>query len=273
MGEVGNPGPKQPERAIVICCFGRGGSSILWRMIGSSPDAVMTTREWHQAVFGNARRLRNLTTLVFETSGITSLGPLRRHAFRNILRARSGPDMAAKPGAEAIVIKLMDRHLVFGEMLRLSFPRTDFVVLARHPYAQCESLLRSGMTLAQSCDWYNLTSRHMKRYASNGAPVVRFEDIVEDPIAVCDRVYRALGIGWAGDRKFVFKVKRFGPDRGQNEDAAAGEEIRIGSADVAAWINPGAARDGAKRLSAVQRDEIWQRTGALAQNFGYGNVL
>ena len=47
-----------PDRVIVLNCFGRGGSGIVWRMIGSSPDVIMTSREWHVGVFGRGRPLR-----------------------------------------------------------------------------------------------------------------------------------------------------------------------------------------------------------------------
>ena len=43
------------DRVIILNCYGRGGSGIVWRMIGSSPDVIMTSEEWHVGVFGPGR--------------------------------------------------------------------------------------------------------------------------------------------------------------------------------------------------------------------------
>lgn len=45
-------------RGIVLNCFGRGGSSIVWNMIASSPDVLWPGLEWHQSVFGSQHVLR-----------------------------------------------------------------------------------------------------------------------------------------------------------------------------------------------------------------------
>ena len=59
----------QSDRVIVLNCFGRGGSGIVWRMLGSSPDVIMTSKEWHVAVFGERRRLRKALLAACVVSG------------------------------------------------------------------------------------------------------------------------------------------------------------------------------------------------------------
>jgi hypothetical protein len=46
------------ERVFVLNCYGRGRSGIVWRMIGSSPDVMLTSREWYVGVFGEKKTLR-----------------------------------------------------------------------------------------------------------------------------------------------------------------------------------------------------------------------
>ena len=57
-------------RIIVLNCYGRGGSGIVWRMIGSSPDVIMTSEEWHVGVFGSRKSLRKGLLLAFRSLGI-----------------------------------------------------------------------------------------------------------------------------------------------------------------------------------------------------------
>jgi hypothetical protein len=51
----------------------------------------------------------------------------------------------------------MDYHIGFAHMIAGSFRRATFINLERHPYGQCESLMRSGLSLERACRWY-LTS-------------------------------------------------------------------------------------------------------------------
>ena len=136
-----------PDRIIILTCYGRGGSGMVWRMIGSSPDVIMTTQEWHVGVFGQRKLARKLALLASNRFHIESLEPLRRYAFAKTLQMLSPIDLAAKIDARTCVIKLMDYHIVFSGMIRRSFREATVVNLTRHPYGQCESLMRSGLSL------------------------------------------------------------------------------------------------------------------------------
>lgn len=46
------------DRIIVLDWYGRGRSGIVWRMMGSSADVNMTSKEWHVGVFGERKKLR-----------------------------------------------------------------------------------------------------------------------------------------------------------------------------------------------------------------------
>ncbi len=87
-------GTSSPERIIVLNCYGRGGSGIVWRMIGSSPDVIMTGDEWHVGVFGGARLPRKGALLAFRSLGISSFEPLRRYAFKKTIEMQRPGDLA-----------------------------------------------------------------------------------------------------------------------------------------------------------------------------------
>jgi sulfotransferase family protein len=268
-----SPNKISGDRIIILCCFGRGGSSIVWQMIGSSPDIVMTTEEWHVAVFGRNKILRKTIRRAFNFLHVQSFEPLRRHALRRTLAMRDANDLSTKKEAGSFVIKLMDYQLVFSEMIRRSFAKAVFVILARHPYGQCESLIRSGLGLREACEWYNNVARMMvARAKSAHAVIVHFEDVVTRPIETCESLYRQLGVRWAEDKRFNFKIKPYGRRRTSEVDVTHGKIIRVGTEDVANYIDSSVLKGERDRLSDAQRKSIWHLTGTAAMQLGYSKV-
>ncbi|MGH7483320.1 MAG: sulfotransferase [Longimicrobiales bacterium] len=261
--------PPPPQGVIVLNCYGRGGSGIVWRMIGSSPDVIMTTHEWHVGVFGQARMARKGAVLAFRSLGINSFEPLRRYVFKKTIDMQRPEDVAKKIDARFCVIKLMDYHIVFADMIRRSFRSATFINLTRHPYGQCESLIRSGLSLEHAAHWYADVARMMICRAESGAIAVRFEDIVTQPMQACDKLYEALGVHWAEDRRFDFKIKPYGERRTKDVDVRHGEVIRIGAEDVVRRIDRSVLRGERDRLSDHQRRTIWNLTGEMATHFAY----
>ena len=267
-----SPGTNRPapaDRVIVLNCFGRGGSGIVWRMIGSSPDVIMTSEEWHVGVFGDRKTLRKGVPLAFRTLGIRSFEPLRRYALRKTLEMQRPNDVITKTDARSLVVKLMDYHIVFAQMIGTSFERATFINLTRHPYGQCESLMRSGLSLEEACQWYDDVARMMAQQTESGAIAVRFEDVVTRPIETCDRLYRSLGVRWSEDGKFEFKVKPYGSDRVADVGVEDRDFIRIGAEDASEQIDASVLRGETERLSDAQREAIWGLTGAAAARLGY----
>lgn len=238
-------------------------------MIGSSPDVIMTSEEWHVGVFGSSKTLRKGFPLAFRSLGIQSFEPLRRYALRKMLEMQRPTDAATKTDARSLVVKLMDYHIVFAQMIGASFDRATFINLTRHPYGQCESLMRSGLSLEEACRWYDDVARMMAQQAESGAIPVRFEDVVTRPIETCDELYRSLGVRWSEDGKFEFKVKPYGTDRMADLGVEDREFIRIGAGDASQQIDSSVLRGETERLSDAQREAIWGLTGGAAARFGY----
>lgn len=257
------------DQIIVLNCYGRGGSGIVWRMIGSSPDVIMTSEEWHVGVFGARKTLRKGLPLAFRSLGIRSFEPLRRYARRKTLEMRRPNDVTTKTDARSLVVKLMDYHIVFAQMIGTSFERATFINLTRHPYGQCESLMRSGLNLESACRWYDDVARMMSQQAEAGAITVRFEDIVTQPIETCDRLYRSLGVRWSEDGKFEFKSKPYGTDRMADVGVEDRDFIRIGAQEAPQQIDASILRGETERLSDPQRRAIWGLTGGPAARLGY----
>jgi sulfotransferase family protein len=164
---------------------------------------------------------------------------------------------------------LMDYHIIFAHMIASSFAHATFINLERHPYGQCESLMRSGLSLERACRWYCDVARMMVDHAGPGSIHVRFEDVVTRPIDTCDQLYRSLGVRWADDGRFEFKVKPYGADRLGDVGVEDKELIRIGEEDARSHIDASVLRGETERLSNAQRKAIWDLTGAVAARLGY----
>jgi hypothetical protein len=266
-----DPGMTRPaiDRVIVLNCFGRGGSGIVWRMLGSSPDVIMTRKEWHVAVFGERRRLRKALLAACGSAVIRSSSPFRRYALGKTREMQRPADVTTKTDARSLVVKLMDYYIVFAPMIGASFERATFVSLTRHPYGQCESLMRSGLSLEEACQWYEDVARKMARQEESQAITVRFEDVVTHPIETCDGLYRSLGVRWSEDGKFEFKVKPYGTDRVADVGVEDKDFIRIGPEDASQQIDASVLRGETDRLSDTQRRAIWDLTGNAAALLGY----
>jgi glycosyltransferase involved in cell wall biosynthesis len=261
--------PTPPERIIILTCFGRGGSGLVWRMIGSSPDVIMTTKEWHDGVFGRRRVARKLAVLAFNRFHIESFEPLRRYAFEKTLQILSPTDLADKIDAKTCVIKLMDYHIVFSALIRRSFRETTLVTLTRHPYGQCESLMRSGLSLANACRWYNDVARLMIDHWEGEPIPVRFEDVVTRPRDTGERLFESLGVRWPVGETIRFKVKAYGAQRTGDMDVSRAEVICIAAEDLATYVDSSVLRGERERLTDGQRDAIWSLTADVAARLGY----
>ena len=198
-----------------------------------------------------------------------SFEPLRRYALRKTLEMQRPNDVTTKTDARSLVVKLMDYHIVFAQMIGTSFERATFVNLTRHPYGLCESLMRSGLSLVDACRWYDDVARMMVQQAEWGAISVRFEDVVTRPMETCDGLYRSLGVRWSKDGKFEFKVKPYGTDRLADVGVEDRDFIRIGAQDASQQIDASVLRGETERLSETQRRAIWDLTGGAAARLGY----
>jgi hypothetical protein len=238
-------------------------------MIGSSPDVIMTSKEWHVGVFGTKKTFRKGLPLAFRSLGIQSFEPLRRYALKKTLEMQRPADVKTKTDARSLVVKLMDYHIVFAQMIGASFERATFINLTRHPYGLCESLMRSGLSLEEACRWYDDVALMMAKQADSGAITVRFEEVVTRPIEICDGLYRSLGVRWSEDGKFEFKVKPYGTDRIADVGVEDTEFIRIGAEEVLEHIDASVLSGETERLSDTQRRAIWDLTGGVAARLGY----
>ena len=258
-------------QAIILNCFGRGGSSLLWNLIGSSPSVCMTKSEWHEAFYKTANVYpKALKQFIKQTSLKVPQSPL----LVNMARRRAEADISTnshnfQPEARKIVLKLMDYHLAWTDVLDSAFAETHHVILIRHPYAQCESFLRSGMSIQQAAKYYRNIARRMRAIGEekNGI-VVSFEDLAARPEDTLLELYERLSLSFPITDTYFVKRKSFGSSRKSN-DLAIGDILPIASHNLSNFIDPSVNDRSVARLSASQKETIWKYTNTVARYFGY----
>lgn len=273
---VKNVNQSQAIRPLCLCCFGRGGSSLLWHAIGTSPDVWMMNREWHHSVFENCDLVRRLLRRATRNGFLRRLGSTQRWYDRKLQRyiqARMLADLRQEPEwvhpeALFIGVKLMDHNLWRHEAIHKAFGSSRTVVLTRGPLSQCESLMRSGLTLDQACRWYVDVTRAMAIAQSQpGSVTLRFEDLVQDPATQLSSVLAALGLQDPG--VYHLKDKKFGADRKADTNVAKAIYRPIARDDLRAFINPDVNNCAIARLTTDQRATILDQTAAAMELIGY----
>jgi hypothetical protein len=183
---------------------------------------------------------------------------------------RSKADLQAKRSDASIVTKVMDYHTAFNPMIAGPFDEVDYVVLTRHPFGQCESLIRSGLGVREACRWYeDIAGVMAETVEQKQGIVVRFEDLLDDPIACCDQLYSRLKISWRADGRFRLKRKCFGENRQGDGDFSENRFEWVGADNAAQHIDAGVVKAAIGRLPPSARREIWRLTRAAAQRLDY----
>jgi Sulfotransferase family len=255
-------------KALVVNCFGRGGSALFLALLAGSPD-VIPAGEWHRIVF-RSRRFGKAVRILrsnYDSRLVDSyVTRLSKRKIEERLR-RIGPD---KPNAQWFAIKLMDRYSVFGDAVEKAHLNARFLGFVREPVGLCESLVRSGSSIGEAISWYNAVANRIaaRRDSDNRYSVFRFEDLLKDPCSFGAQVYRDLGIRESQPSGIRLKQKRYGIERQKDEDAAI-SYVHVSLTELAHYLDRdvnGAAR---RRLSAEQVDRILGETTLARRSFGY----
>lgn len=228
----------------------------------------MTGKEWHVGVFEKRKTLRKGPTLAFRSLGIKSSESLGRCALRKMLEMRRPNDVTTRIDARSLVVKLVDYHMAFVEMIQASVEGATFINLTRHPFGQCESLMGSGLSLVSSCRWYGDIARMMADHPGREQSKCvsrtslpgrwRLATSSIDPPA-CTGPRTA-----SSNSRSILTAPIAWPrwaSRTGSSSASAQKVPRIKS------TRPFCA--GREQLSDAQRKAIWNLTGATAARFGH----
>jgi hypothetical protein len=227
------------DRAIIINSFGRGGSNILANMIGSSPSVLMVVNEFWQFYYKGL----NLPPKVYRRFGIkpgqlASRSMFFARRFKNCLGKSIQHSISTDyqllkergitlESADRVLFKVTEYDIFLNAKIEEQFDETTFVGLVRNGYGLCDSWKRRGMPAKMAGRVYGHIAGQMvvERNSRKNYLLVKFEDMVSDPLRFLDWLYEHLALPSPRENSYIHRPKGFGP--GQESAASEQRSMRI----------------------------------------------
>lgn len=267
---------------ICLCCFGRGGSSLGWHLIGSASNVLMMNEEWHEAVFTDPiSQMAHRAFLMGHRRGVPIAPgalqqalPIRQLMKNRTLAAIDPQEWREKPQAPYLSLKLMGYHMDLAPLIRAAFGQMHIVVMSRGPEAQIESLQRTNHTLQSACKWYADIIHRMEAMAhQEGALHFRFEDFLADPAGLIKKLYDRLGLTQPASGLAKLKSKPFGEARGAQIDVRNGSKMQVPFDQLADTLDASVNEKAINRLSTEQRAYIAQSLESSGAKAAYDRLV
>lgn len=202
-------------QAIVVYGHARGGTNILWNLIGAHPDVVMTQNELNE-LFGGSVRRRLARKLPWLIRMPPFLNALAESVTASVARSLAEPVIGERhPGSiytdadlSQCVICYKGVNLDSGchrALLKLH-DRVAPVLLLRHPAAVVAGHMRRGWPFSRALARYMTTLESMERLAlRSGGVFVDFDAMIMNPVEVAGSLYAHLGLRLP--QPFLLKMK------------------------------------------------------------------
>jgi hypothetical protein len=228
---------KNPK-VIVVNGISRGGTNILWNMIQSHPAACGAMHETSRIFApGMRHNLRFVGDFVLKQPALR-VPPLLNIAGRlidnriyhfklqnyldsfNGYKAEGDAYTLEEVRQSAVVLKSINRTIYATPLFaRIYGPRAYFVAIVRDGYGICESWVRRGIPADKTGRQYRQFVETMLRYAEQYPRymMVKFEDILDQPFEVLERVFHFLELEPPAVEKFRLKSKAVLTEDGKHE--------------------------------------------------------
>jgi len=223
---------------IFLNCFSRGGSNIFWNIFLSHPEVCSPIREtlqilgaglWHRTLAGYRVALSSRQPRLFDQWNLEERRPISqgtqelidRTFYRCKLKTVDDPEMRYKEEnllytqeeieASRLCAKNNNGLAFLSDVLLDMYPESCFFALVRHPFALYEGHKRHGISNspAEFAEFYRRLAQRMivdsQRFASYH--IIRFEDILENPLAAMKQSYQQAGLKFEAVDKIRLKAK------------------------------------------------------------------
>ncbi|WP_316650774.1 hypothetical protein [Ovoidimarina sediminis] len=193
---------------------------------------------------------------------------VRSHVRACVIGNLNSDPMLFHDDAKFAAIKLMDYFLSWHQSVLASMDGGVRVVLLRGPLAQCESLIRSGLTVSEACRWYNDVAHRMSLILNfPDTYSIRFEDLLLRPKPVLEDLFAELEISLPDN--FVAKSKPFGNARRGNVNVSSAPMVSIPRDSLSGFLDAENEAKAVMRLDRNSRDQILEKTRNAAAGLGY----
>jgi len=286
---------------LFINSFSRGGSNIFWNLFLTHPDVCSPILETLE-IFRIGRKGRWsgycaawLTRQVrfFDQRNLSPRRPISRAAQEYIdrvlyewkLKTVTDADMRYKSEHEVYTLDEVssarlaaknNNGLVFlSDILRDMYPDATFFALVRNPLALYESYSRRRFVRSakEFVPFYRRIVQKMLNDAESfgNYHVVRFEDILSDPVGIVHKLYALAGLDPSKVHKMRLKAKEhYGPNGMRYTSYAAGRHHWLSFDELQSFLEADINQYHIQRLSEEERAYISKQLRPLVEELGYG---
>ena len=293
---------------IFIGSFSRGGSTILLNLLASHPD-VCTVGETHQVFKGRKSDVeppwKSLQRcLLHDLPVIASTGqdlfsptlfrprkpvskPVQRFIDRVLyndkLRSRTVHfNLFKAPDLEYTLQEIAESRLAgknvsgavfLSDMFAEMYPDAKFVYLVRNGLALCEGYMRRRKSPEWAADCYRTLVRKMMDDCRRlpGATLVRFEDILNNPVDQLLQLYARLDLDQSRASHVRLQLRKMIDERGRHrvEGGAEWDVVWYKLRNIGAHLDRDINDRQIRRLGANDRNVFLRNAGDVMEQLGY----
>ncbi|MDG2384999.1 MAG: sulfotransferase [Pirellulaceae bacterium] len=172
-----------------------------------------------------------------------------------------------------LLCKNIDGMIYVNDAFSQMYPDGTYFGLVRNGFAVCEGHVRRGRS-AQEIGWrYRVLAEKMLSDAERFANyhMVRFEDLVADPMETVAAAYAAAGLDVDRLDKVRMQVRRVMDANGNHQLVGDSEwdVVWLTFSELGGYFKQDVNLNQIKRLSAVDRDAFLEEAGDVMERLGY----
>ena len=289
------------RKPIFLLCFSRGGSNIFWNIFLSHPEVCSPIKETLQ-IFGAGMRHHTLAGYrvalssrqprLFNQWNLEERRPVSqgtqelidRTFYRWKLTTVDDPEMRYKDQNNLYTPEEIEHSrlcaknnngLAFlSDILLEMYPQACFFALVRHPFALYEGHKRHAISNspAEFAEFYRRLAERMivdsQRFARYH--IIRFEDILENPLGAMKQSYRQAGLEFEAVDKIRLKAKEYlHADGKRYSDYEVGKHYWFGFDQLNQIIDPAINVYQSHNLTNQEKDAIRSLADSCMAYFDY----
>lgn len=279
-------------KVIVINGLSRGGTNVVWNILQSHPLVCSPILETGRLLHIRSRRGAPLVRALYRAllscprtrAPVSAWMDARLYAWKcrnarieeqswKTETARYTPEEAAQT---VLCAKSVDQDIVFSDFFARTYDPAYFIGLVRNGYAVCEGWVRRGRSPDRCGRIYRDVCRRMlhdrERFARY--TIVRFEDVLDDPFGVAERLFRFCDLTPVTLPKLRLKSKLV-----LNPDGS--RKPRFGDRDRKYWmdretigkvLDAGVTERQVRRLDPRAAGRFERHAAPILRAFGYARA-
>jgi hypothetical protein len=273
---------------IFVIGFQRGGTNILTNLVASHPQIRMLGRETHQVFYGKAREplAKWKRRLLYSPILLGARGHLFRATHlqdRNrvprvllpyidwlLFREAGRPEPTIR-----VLCKNVNGMALVTQVFQEMYPGATFFALVRNGLALCEGHIRRGRRAEEFARLYNRVCQRMLQDAAAmpNYHLVKFEEMVEDPVALAAQAYREVGLDATPVTRYRLQAKQSMDPEGKRSYTFGGQRDRetqwFEPADLSGCFRKDVNANQIARLAPRDRATFLQVAGRTMEQLGY----